>query len=679
MESNLAASMTVFNKNNVWVDDKMVFNCYACSKEFSFFIRKHHCRNCGNVFCYSCINQSIIIPNFITDRPDPADYWNITYYIKSLKKNEEKVCKKCYNIIKCKIKAYRKIIEIFNNPISIDKIKEMSNSLDDVKDHYIDHLRNIQYYLPNHKYTEIDKKLLKINSIYFSKHSKYLVHFIKSTDWKNKQINKDINETLSNMDNNSEQLESLINIINNDKIKTCDELYCTRTCQEQLSCDDCINILYSNVHILPPILLKYLFNIIKKSPEQIILCHLSFFVTLIKNNFNKSLINLLFDLLTQTKKLIYHTFWFLNNLKEKANIQELTNINNFIKLIDPDLVKIMHQEYIFFIGLIDNLNDPKKYLLNVFDKYKPISLPYEPDIQLSEVDLENIIVKISYTKPVIILFKTTNNNKIKLLFKNESIMNDVTVLNLMTLCDIILSENLNTNFGVVIYPTMPLSLNSGMIEIIDNAETIHAISNNKKTILQHIIEKNENKIISDVLDRYMFSLVSYTLHSYFIGLGDRHLQNIMITDDGAIFHIDFGFILGTDAYPLTSADIKLNTGMLDVIGGIDSLRYDTYLNFCANGVILLRKYFNIFFILLSQDPKFKISYIQKFVMSRFQPRQIDDVVVSELMTIIKQSHNAYSDSIRDFLHYHTQEKTVQHGVTRIFKSTIGVMKNLTNN
>ena len=45
-----------------WVDDKSVSSCAKCIRRFSFFLRKHHCRCCGNIFCDPCSREVRIIP-----------------------------------------------------------------------------------------------------------------------------------------------------------------------------------------------------------------------------------------------------------------------------------------------------------------------------------------------------------------------------------------------------------------------------------------------------------------------------------------------------------------------------------------------------------------------------------------------------------------------------------------
>ena len=37
-----------------WVDDSTRTSCIACSKTFTLLRRRHHCRQCGEVFCGSC-------------------------------------------------------------------------------------------------------------------------------------------------------------------------------------------------------------------------------------------------------------------------------------------------------------------------------------------------------------------------------------------------------------------------------------------------------------------------------------------------------------------------------------------------------------------------------------------------------------------------------------------------
>lgn len=44
-----------------WIIDSEINFCMICHSEFGFFLRKHHCRSCGNILCHSCSQNFVII------------------------------------------------------------------------------------------------------------------------------------------------------------------------------------------------------------------------------------------------------------------------------------------------------------------------------------------------------------------------------------------------------------------------------------------------------------------------------------------------------------------------------------------------------------------------------------------------------------------------------------------
>ena len=55
------------------------------------------------------------------------------------------------------------------------------------------------------------------------------------------------------------------------------------------------------------------------------------------------------------------------------------------------------------------------------------------------------------------------------------------------------------------------------------------------------------------------------LCSFLLGIGDRHLENLMLTTSGCLFHIDFEYILGNDPKPF-APPMRLSEQMVMAMG-----------------------------------------------------------------------------------------------------------------
>ncbi|XP_056140318.1 RUN and FYVE domain-containing protein 1 [Lampris incognitus] len=56
--------MEDFKEGHAWLKDDEATQCKQCQKEFSISRRKHHCRNCGDIYCNSCSSNELALPSY---------------------------------------------------------------------------------------------------------------------------------------------------------------------------------------------------------------------------------------------------------------------------------------------------------------------------------------------------------------------------------------------------------------------------------------------------------------------------------------------------------------------------------------------------------------------------------------------------------------------------------------
>jgi phosphatidylinositol 3-kinase len=109
------------------------------------------------------------------------------------------------------------------------------------------------------------------------------------------------------------------------------------------------------------------------------------------------------------------------------------------------------------------------------------------------------------------------------------------------------------------YSIIAMSPSSGLMEFVDGSIPISQIlAKHNNSILNFFQSTSPQsgakyEIKPGVLSTYIRSCAGYCVITYLLGVGDRHLDNILLQASGHFFHIDFGFIFGRDPKPLPPA------------------------------------------------------------------------------------------------------------------------------
>ena len=207
------------------------------------------------------------------------------------------------------------------------------------------------------------------------------------------------------------------------------------------------------------------------------------------------------------------------------------------------------------------------------------------------------------------------------------------------------------------------STDDGFVEFVGDSSTLSSILTNYGNDLMAYFRSIKPKadaaygVDPAVLDTFSRSCAGYCAITYVLGIGDRHMDNLMITTDGRLFHVDFGYILGRDPKPFPPP-MKLCREMVDGMGGTASVHYRSFVSKCTQAFLIIRRHASLLVSLLylaaeanlkdmrEQDPTLAILKVQK----RLMPEVSDEIAEQQMVNLINESTNALFPVVMEKLH-----------------------------
>ncbi|KAI0714408.1 atypical/PIKK/PI3K protein kinase [Cerioporus squamosus] len=246
----------------------------------------------------------------------------------------------------------------------------------------------------------------------------------------------------------------------------------------------------------------------------------------------------------------------------------------------------------------------------------PLPLPLNARVQITGIIAEKSSVFKSNMFPMLLFFQCADGGEYPVIFKDgDDMRQDQLVIQLFTLMDRLLrKENLDLKLSP--YDVLATGPSQGMAQFIPS-KTIAAIVSEHGTLLNYLRANYPDEgsvgtygVEPGVIDTFVRSCAGYCVMTYLLGVGDRHLDNLLLAPDGHFFHVDFGYILGRDPKPL-APPVKICKEMVDAMGGVQSVHYQRFKSFCFTAFSILRKSANLILNLVTLMVDANIPHIKQ--------------------------------------------------------------------
>lgn len=225
-------------------------------------------------------------------------------------------------------------------------------------------------------------------------------------------------------------------------------------------------------------------------------------------------------------------------------------------------------------------------------EFAPVPLPLDPTVVVCGINPATVTVYKSAMQPLGLEFRTVGGGSYYVIFKSgDDLRQDQFVMQLIRLMDRVLKRE-QLDLRLTPYAVLATSADEGMVQRVDQCQSVASVLRTYGgDIGRFLRERSENGV--DALDAFIKSCAGYSAVTYILMIGDRHLDNLLLIDDGRLFHIDFGYILGRDPKPYPPP-MKIIKEMVDGMGGATSQHYQQFKALSCEAFHLLRQSSSLF-------------------------------------------------------------------------------------
>uniref|UniRef100_A0A8C9Q1B3 phosphatidylinositol-4,5-bisphosphate 3-kinase n=1 Tax=Spermophilus dauricus TaxID=99837 RepID=A0A8C9Q1B3_SPEDA len=235
-------------------------------------------------------------------------------------------------------------------------------------------------------------------------------------------------------------------------------------------------------------------------------------------------------------------------MKQVEALSKLKALSDFVKVSSQKTTKPQTKELMHLYMRQDTYLEALSHLQS----------PLDPSTMLAEVCVERCTFMDSKMKPLWIMYSSEeagSADSVGIIFKNgDDLRQDMLTLQMIQLMDALWKQE-GLDLRMTPYGCLPTGDCMGLIEAVQHSDTIANIqlnqSNlaamaafNKDALLNWLKSKNPGEALDRAIEEFTLSCARYCVATYVLGIGDRHSDNIMVRENGQLFHIDFGHFLG---------------------------------------------------------------------------------------------------------------------------------------